>query len=176
MKACLARGDTKAMRQVGQRHVVIGHMQVEFGKTYLLGIFGAFEDSDAAAKHAKALADQPPQDVFGTQQRVVDYITGSMYEWKPFPFDFMSNVEKTHATSKNLEKLMQSSMYRQSAEYKSAVKNLKQFHDERQAYEQEFPALPAPGEGSSSSSSSSDGGASGSGSKKSAADDMNEVD
>lgn len=175
MKACLSRGDAKGMRQIGQRHVVIGHMQVEYGKSYLIGVFGAFEDADTASRQGKMLADEPPQDVFGTDQRVVDFVVGSMYEWKPFPFDFMANVEKTHSDSRNLEKLMQSSMYRQSTEYKSAVKNLRQFHDERQAYESDFPALPAP---SSDPNEDEDvgAGASGSGVKKSSFDDVDDVE
>ena len=175
MKACLSRGDAKGMRQIGQRHVVIGHMQVEYGKSYLIGVFGAFEDAETASKQGKMLADEPPQDVFGTEQRVVDFVVGSMYEWKPFPFDFMSNVEKTHSDSRNLEKLMQSSMYRQSTEYKSAVKNLRQFHDERQAYESDFPALPAPAP-APAPEEEDEGGASGSGVKKSSVDDVDDVE
>ena len=177
MKACLSRGDAKGMRQIGQRHVVIGHMQVEYGKSYLIGVFGAFEDAETASKQGKMLADEPPQDVFGTEQRVVDFVVGSMYEWKPFPFDFMSNVEKTHSDSRNLEKLMQSSMYRQSTEYKSAVKNLRQFHDEREAYESDFPALPAPAPAPAPApEEEEEGGASGSGVKKSSVDDVDDVE
>ena len=152
MKACLSRGDNKGMRVTGQRHVVLGHMQVEYGKSYLLGVLGAYESAEEASRRAKALSEIPPMDMFGTEQRVVDYVTGGMYEWKPFPFDFMSNVEKTHAGSKNLEKLMQSSMYRQSTEYKSAVKNLQKFHQERERYESEYPALPAPASGDAGAS------------------------
>lgn len=121
LQNAVKRGDIKRSYVDGQRFMVLGHMRAPTpAGHWLLRYCGVFADGQAATDHAKSLFNRCPG------KKRFDYIVADLYNWKPFPIDFMSNIRQIHCTNPNVQKFYEASNFKASDEYASMLKEVEE--------------------------------------------------
>ena len=124
MQRAIQRGDATKHRIDGQKFVVVAHASVN-SSTGLLRVCHYGDDMSQVENTARQLYDT---DV--TQKRV-DYLVAQMNQFKPWPPNFLTGVERTivpHNPSQ--QRMYEASMMQHSDEYQNSLKEIEDFHNQ----------------------------------------------
>ena len=127
MHRAIQRGDAAKHGIAGQKYVVIANGGVD-SKSSLLRVCHYGDDAGQVEAKARQLYDT---DI--TKKRV-DYLVARMGEFKPWPPNFLTGVERTivpHNPSQ--QRMYEASMLQQSDEYQNSLKEIENFHAQNEA-------------------------------------------
>jgi hypothetical protein len=127
MQRAIQRGDATKHKLEGQKFVVIANAGID-STTSLLRVCHYGDDAGQVETTARRLYEAD-----STSKRV-DYLVARMGEFKPWPPNFLTGVERTivpHNPSQ--QRLYEASMMQQSDEYQSSLKEIEKFHKQNES-------------------------------------------
>lgn len=126
MQRAIQRGDATKHAISGQKYVVIANAPID-ATSSLLRVCHYGDDASQVEAVARGLYEKD------TTCKRVDYLVARMGEFKPWPPNFLTGVERTivpHNPSQ--ERMYAASMMQQSDEYQNSLKEIEEFHKQNE--------------------------------------------